>query len=129
MRDGLLFAFMGGPCGQEALAVLAEFALRVEELSAAVVAERDESGVRFSARSKSSELSAFALVRRALAGLGSGGGHSHSAGGFVPAAADPGEDCASRKIFPSRGGSHGLAIGEGAVCPRQFAASSSRTGA
>jgi nanoRNase/pAp phosphatase (c-di-AMP/oligoRNAs hydrolase) len=99
VRGGLLFAFMGGPCGQEALAVLAEFALRVEELSAAVVAERDESGVRVSARSKSSELSAFALVRRALAGLGSGGGHSHSAGGFVPAAADPGEAALRDRFF------------------------------
>ena len=32
VRDGLLFAYIRGPCGQEALAVLAEFALRAEEL-------------------------------------------------------------------------------------------------
>jgi nanoRNase/pAp phosphatase (c-di-AMP/oligoRNAs hydrolase) len=92
IRDGLLFAFMGGPCGQEALAVLAEFALRAEELSAAVVAQRDEEGVHISVRSKSSEISAFELVRSALSGVGSGGGHADSAGGLVPVGSDPGED-------------------------------------
>jgi nanoRNase/pAp phosphatase (c-di-AMP/oligoRNAs hydrolase) len=99
VRNGLLFAFMDGPCGQEALAVLAEFALRAEELSAAVVAERDEGGVRLSVRSKSAEISAFGLVRAALAGLGTGGGHVHSAGGAVPARSDPGEDALRERFF------------------------------
>jgi nanoRNase/pAp phosphatase (c-di-AMP/oligoRNAs hydrolase) len=99
VRNGLLFADMDGSCGQEAMAVLAEFALRAEELSAAVVAARNGSGVRVSVRSKSSEISAFSLVRAALAGLGSGGGHAHSAGGVVPAASDPGEDALRERFF------------------------------
>jgi nanoRNase/pAp phosphatase (c-di-AMP/oligoRNAs hydrolase) len=99
VRNGLLFAFMDGPCGQEALAVLAEFALRAEELSAAVVAERDEGGLRLSVRSKGSEISAFSLVRAALAGLGSGGGHAHSAGGAIPPGSDPGEDALRERFF------------------------------
>ncbi|HRY54127.1 MAG TPA: DHH family phosphoesterase, partial [Spirochaetia bacterium] len=41
-EEGLLYAEVEGPCGQEALAVLADFALRAEELRATVVAERDE---------------------------------------------------------------------------------------
>jgi nanoRNase/pAp phosphatase (c-di-AMP/oligoRNAs hydrolase) len=99
VRNGLLVAFLDGPCGQEALAVLAEFALRAEELSAAVVAERDGDGAHFSVRSKSAEISAFDLVRSALAGLGSGGGHAHSAGGFVAARSDPGEDALREGFF------------------------------
>jgi nanoRNase/pAp phosphatase (c-di-AMP/oligoRNAs hydrolase) len=99
VRDGLLVAFMEGPCGQEALAVLAELALRSEELSAAVVVLRAEDGAHFSLRSKRSEVSAFDLVRAALAGLGSGGGHAHAAGGFVPAASDPGEDALRERFF------------------------------
>jgi nanoRNase/pAp phosphatase (c-di-AMP/oligoRNAs hydrolase) len=99
VRKGLLFAFMSGPCGQEALAVLAEFALRAEELSAAVVAERDADGVRISVRSKSAVISAFDLVRGALEGLGRGGGHAHSAGGVVPAESDPGEDALRERFF------------------------------
>ena len=99
VRNGLLVAFTEGPCGQEALAVLAELALRTEEISAAVAAQRADDGTRFSLRSKSSEISAFGLVRSALAGLGSGGGHAHSAGGFIPAAADPGEDALRERFF------------------------------
>jgi nanoRNase/pAp phosphatase (c-di-AMP/oligoRNAs hydrolase) len=98
VRDGLLVAFMDGPCGQEALAVLADLALRAEDVSAAVVVLRAGDGAHFSLRSKSAEISAFDLVRSALSGLGSGGGHAHSAGGFVPAEADPGED-ALRELF------------------------------
>jgi nanoRNase/pAp phosphatase (c-di-AMP/oligoRNAs hydrolase) len=100
VREGMLVAFMDGPCGQEALAVLAEFALRAEELSAAVVAVKDEDGRHFSVRSKSAEISAFDLVRAALSGLsGSSGGHDHSAGGFVAAAADPGEGALRERFF------------------------------
>jgi nanoRNase/pAp phosphatase (c-di-AMP/oligoRNAs hydrolase) len=99
IRDGLLFAFIRGPCAQEALAVLAEFALRTEELSAAVVAEKDDSGVHISIRSQNAAISAFALVTAALAGLGNGGGHAHSAGGIVPAASDPGEVALGERFF------------------------------
>jgi nanoRNase/pAp phosphatase (c-di-AMP/oligoRNAs hydrolase) len=99
VRNGLLFAYMSGSCGQEALAVLTELALKAEELSAAVAAERDEGGVRISVRSKSAEVSAFDLVRAALAGLGSGGGHAHSAGGMVQAGSDPGEDALRERFF------------------------------
>jgi len=99
VRDGFLFAFIRGPCGQEALAVLAEFALRVEELSAAIVVEEDSGGVHVSVRSKSASVSAFDLVRAALSGIGSGGGHSHSAGGVVPALSDPGEAALRERFF------------------------------
>jgi nanoRNase/pAp phosphatase (c-di-AMP/oligoRNAs hydrolase) len=99
IRKGLLFAFMRGPCGQEALAVLAEFALRAEEISAAVVAEKDEGAVHLSVRSKSTAISAFSLVQTALAGLGSGGGHAHSAGGVVPSGSDPGETALRERFF------------------------------
>lgn len=100
VREGMLVAFIEGPCGQEALAVLAEFALRAEELSAAAVAVRDEDGTHFSVRSKSAEISAFELVRAALAGLpGSSGGHAHAAGGVVAAASDPGEDALRERFI------------------------------
>lgn len=99
VEGGLLYAMAEGPCGQEALAVTADFALRAEELEVAVMAERDESGVHFSLRSKSPALSAFALVRLALEGIGSGGGHSHAAGGIVPAASRPSDDELRRRFF------------------------------
>lgn len=99
LREGLLWACLPGPSGQEVLAVLAEFVLRTEEIRAAVVMERGEGGVHLSVRSKDPALSAFALVRSALEGLGAGGGHSHSAGGFVPDAAFPGEGRLRERFF------------------------------
>lgn len=99
LREGLLWASLPGPSGQEVLAVLAEFVLRTEEIRAAVVMERGEGGVHLSVRSKDPALSAFALVRSALDGLGAGGGHSHSAGGFVPDAAFPGEGLLRERFF------------------------------
>jgi len=98
-RDGLLFAFIDEPCGQEALAVLAEFAIRAEDLAAAVVAEAEEGGTHLSARSKTSALSAFGLVREALAGIGTGGGHEHAAGGVVPAASRAGPRAIRDRFF------------------------------
>ena len=99
VKEGLLFASIKGQCSQEALAVLAEFALRAEELSAAVVAEREVDGLRFSVRSRSPDVSAFTLAREAIGSLGSTGGHAHSAGGFVPARQDPGEDAIRERFF------------------------------
>lgn len=104
IRDGLLWAWIPGPCGQEALAVLAEFVLRVEELKAAVVVEQDRttsegSGVHLSVRSKDPAFSAFDLVRMVLVGMGTGGGHSHSAGGFIPDSAFPGEEELRDRFF------------------------------
>ncbi len=99
VEEGILYAEVEGPCGQEALAVLADFALRAEELRATVVAERDEAGTHVSARSRSAGFSAFDLVREALEGLGSGGGHSHASGGLIPAAASPDRGELRRRFF------------------------------
>ena len=99
IRGELFYAKIPGPCAQELLAVLAEFVLRAEELSAAVVVESGDAGVHLSARSKDCRLSAFELVRAALSGIGTGGGHSHSAGGFVPAATFPGDRALKERFF------------------------------
>jgi nanoRNase/pAp phosphatase (c-di-AMP/oligoRNAs hydrolase) len=99
VRNGLLYALLRGSCEQEALVMLAEFALRAEELSAAVAAFADEGGVHFSIRTKSSRISSFDLVNAALAGIGRGGGHAHSAGGFVPKASNPGEAELRERFF------------------------------
>jgi nanoRNase/pAp phosphatase (c-di-AMP/oligoRNAs hydrolase) len=99
VRDGLLWTMIPGPSGQEVLAILAEFVLRAEELRAAVVAERGEGGIHLSIRSKDPGLSAFDLARRALEGIGTGGGHSHSAGGFIPAASSPSLEMLRERFF------------------------------
>ncbi|MEI6874205.1 MAG: DHH family phosphoesterase [Spirochaetota bacterium] len=105
-RNGVFFAWLPGSCGQEVLAVLAEFVLRTEELRLTIVAEcgaegEGPDGVHLSLRSKDPALSAFAVVKRALEGIGSGGGHAHSAGGFVPHASYPGHEVLKERFFAS----------------------------
>jgi len=111
VRDGTFFAWMPGSCGQEVLGVLADFVLRTEELRLVVIAELDGpeenpegrwnsvAGVHLSARSKDPALSAFAVMKGALESLGSGGGHSHAAGGFVPFAAFPGPEALRERFL------------------------------
>jgi len=99
VRDGMLWAYILGPCGQEVLAVLAEFVLRTDGLVTAVVAEHGEGGVHLSIRSKNPAFSAFSLAHRALEGIGAGGGHSHSAGGFVPDEAFSDEEALRERFF------------------------------
>jgi nanoRNase/pAp phosphatase (c-di-AMP/oligoRNAs hydrolase) len=116
VSDGIFWACLEGDCAQEVLAVLAEFVLRTEEIRAAIVIERgpalsipppsalagepnDDAGVHLSVRSKDPQLSAFDLVRRALEGLGSGGGHSHSAGGYIPGTSYPGDGVLRDRFF------------------------------
>ncbi len=98
-RHGVLFAFSEEECGQEALAVAAEYALRAVDVDAAAAAAPAGKGLRISARSRSPELSAFDWIRGALAGIGSGGGHHHAAGGFVDAASDPGPRAVMERFF------------------------------
>ncbi len=57
---------------------------------------------------KARSISAFALVRSALLGIGSGGGHAHSAGGVVPAGTEIRRGRRSREIFQSRGRRRGF---------------------
>lgn len=105
-RNGTFFAWLPGSCGQEVLAILAEFVLRTEELKVTVVAECGEEGegldgVHVSVRSKDAKLSAFSIIKRALDGIGACGGHSHAAGGFIPQAAFPGLEILKERFFAS----------------------------
>jgi nanoRNase/pAp phosphatase (c-di-AMP/oligoRNAs hydrolase) len=99
VRDRLFYAIVPGPCAQEVLAVLADFTLRVEEIDVAVVVGTNEGEVHLSVRCKNPDISAFELVRKALSGIGSGGGHPHSAGGIVPSSFNPGAQALKERFF------------------------------
>ncbi|MGO8694906.1 MAG: DHH family phosphoesterase [Rectinemataceae bacterium] len=99
VRNRLFYAIVPGHCAQEVLAVLADFTLRVEEIDIVVVVGTNDGGAHFSVRSKNPAVSAFELVRKALNGIGSGGGHPHSAGGTVPLSSNPGSQALKERFF------------------------------
>lgn len=81
----LLFTTIPFDCTSELISILADFYLKVRDIEAAVIVETGGDRYHVSIRSRPG-LSAARLVKRALAGIGGGGGHDRMAGGTI----DPG---------------------------------------
>ena len=80
--DNISFADTGEDC--PVIANISDFMLALKEVSFSVVYSREgKGGVQLSVRSEKPSLDAGKIVSKALAGLGSGGGHAEMAGGFV----------------------------------------------
>lgn len=79
-------------CTQEVMALVADFFLGLRELRFVVVVEPDREEYRISVRSEDIERPADVIIRRALEGIGAGGGHIHMGGGSIPRDLYPGEE-------------------------------------
>jgi len=66
------------------VAMLSDFILSLVEVEVAVIYCTRADGYKFSVRSERADVDAGALTRRALEGLGDGGGHAAMAGGLIP---------------------------------------------
>lgn len=80
--DNVSFADTGKDC--PVIANISDFMLALKEVSFSVVYSRKEGGIKLSVRSEKNALDAGKIVRKALEGIGNGGGHASMAGGFVP---------------------------------------------
>jgi nanoRNase/pAp phosphatase (c-di-AMP/oligoRNAs hydrolase) len=89
-------------CTQEVMALVADFFLGLQEIHFVVVVVPDREEFRLSVRSEDSSRAADVIIRRALDGIGGGGGHLHMAGGSVPRDLYPGEE-GLRKLFVKAG--------------------------
>jgi nanoRNase/pAp phosphatase (c-di-AMP/oligoRNAs hydrolase) len=99
VQKGKFYATMPEPCRQESPSILADLAMRAEDIQVAVVAVVDDEGCRISVRSRDPGIAASMVVRSALDGIGSGGGHFRGAGGFIPSASYPGERRLRARFF------------------------------
>ena len=70
-------------CPDALIAILSDFLLSLVEVEVAVVFAQRTDGIKFSVRSEAPEVHAGELIRAALKGLGSGGGHAAMAGGMI----------------------------------------------
>lgn len=66
------------------IGILSDFILSLVEVDTAIVCSFRDDGAKLSIRSYDLNIHAGDLVRTALAGVGSGGGHEAMSGGFVP---------------------------------------------
>lgn len=77
------FSHISFPCPDALIAILADFILSLEEVEVAVVSSKRDDGIKISVRSETSKVHAGAMLRAALTGYGSGGGHATMAGGLI----------------------------------------------
>ena len=78
------FSHIPFSCPDAMIAILADFVLSLIEVEVAVLYCDRSDGMKFSVRSERDDVDAGKLIRQALEGLGSGGGHAIMAGGLIP---------------------------------------------
>ncbi len=81
--NGVAFAFLNFDCADAFVATISDFILNLDVVTFAVVYSRREKGFKFSIRSELEDLNAGEVASKALASVGSGGGHRSMAGGFA----------------------------------------------
>lgn len=82
--DGVGFALIPFDCPDALVAIISDFILSLDVVDVSVIYAIRPDGIKFSVRSEIAEVDAGILVREALKGIGSGGGHKEMAGGFIP---------------------------------------------
>jgi len=74
----------------EFLAIIADFFLSLKEINFVVALGKHQDRYRLSIRSDSSRYHASTIIKKAIKGIGYGGGHIHMGGGTIPIALFPG---------------------------------------
>ncbi len=90
--EDVCFIQLEDTCSPELLGLLSDYFLSFKEIHFVVTWELDDEECRISVRSEDPERPADAVIRGALKGLGSGGGHVHMSGGSIPKTLFPGAD-------------------------------------
>ena len=79
----LFFTVLSMDCSQELISIIADFFLRLREILVTVIVETGGQRQHISVRSREADISASAVIKLALSGIGQGGGHDHMAGGVI----------------------------------------------
>lgn len=103
VADDFAFIMLEQECSAEAMALVADFFLGLRELHFVCVVEPDRDEYRISVRSEDSARPSDVVLRRALKGLGSGGGHVHMGGGSIPRDLFPGEQGLRKRFLQAMG--------------------------
>jgi len=103
VADDFCFVPLQKESTPEVMALVADFFLGLREIHFVVVLEPDRDAYRLSVRSEDNARPADVVIRRALAGIGSGGGHVHMGGGSIPLDLFPGEQSLRNRFLRAMG--------------------------
>ncbi|AEF83870.1 DHH superfamily protein, subfamily 1 [Treponema primitia ZAS-2] len=92
IQEGLFFTVISEDTTQEVISILADFFLRLREISITVLVENKGEIRPVSVRSQLPEVSAARVIRTALKDIGEGGGHDYMAGGLLSASTEISDD-------------------------------------
>ena len=84
VRDCVSFTYAGDECSKSLTATISDFMLKLVTVSFSVVCSKRDSGYGISVRSELRTFNSGVIVMNALDGIGTGGGHSTMAAGFIP---------------------------------------------
>ena len=71
-------------CPDALIAIISDFILSLDVVTVSVIYAVRSDGIKFSVRSVIKSVNAGNMISMVLKGIGSGGGHSTMAGGFIP---------------------------------------------
>ncbi len=103
VADDFAFVPLQQECSAEAMALIADFFLGLREIQFVVVVEPDRDEYRLSVRSEDGIRPSDVIIRRALSGIGAGGGHVHMGGGSIPRELFPGEQGLRKRFLLALG--------------------------
>ncbi|MFP4643524.1 MAG: DHH family phosphoesterase [Spirochaetales bacterium] len=103
VADDFAFVPLQQECSAEAMALVADFFLGLREIQFVVVVEPDRDEYRLSVRSEDDIRPSDVIIRRALNGIGAGGGHVHMGGGSIPRELFPGEQGLRKRFLLALG--------------------------
>ena len=83
LHDFTGFSAIPFPCSDAMVAILSDFILSLSDIEIVIISSKRNDGIKLSIRSECDEIHAGDLARKALAGIGDGGGHASMAGGHI----------------------------------------------
>jgi nanoRNase/pAp phosphatase (c-di-AMP/oligoRNAs hydrolase) len=99
IQDGFFFTVITEDITQEVISILADFFLRLREISVTVLVENKGETRPVSVRSRLPGISAARVIRTALKDIGEGGGHDYLAGGLLFPATEISDDDLFLRFF------------------------------
>ncbi|MFW5995266.1 MAG: DHH family phosphoesterase [Spirochaetia bacterium] len=103
VADDFAFVPLQKECSAEVMALIADFFLGLREIHFVVVLEPDRDEFRLSVRSEDDIRPSDVIIRRALQGIGAGGGHVHMGGGSIPRDLFPGDQGLRKRFLKALG--------------------------
>lgn len=82
--QGLGIAAVVENCSEALMGAVSDFLITISNVHITLVYSYRANGVKFSLRSSDESMDASEVIRKALEGLGDGGGHADMAAGFIP---------------------------------------------